>query len=184
MVLESSLAVVMKDAAGKMLGVSATDVALDQLQKRFGAIHPFDTGYVRMVSEGGLYVVSAKPELLGKPVPKEDALASHLEQIKKGEDFIFEDGGFTHFFHPVKVGDTGQFWTLGFPSPRQPLLPMPKTIADGHPDRRGGAGGDPAGTDGRGTHADPTAQQAGRHHGPTGLRPWRPDCTHADCQPR
>jgi methyl-accepting chemotaxis protein/methyl-accepting chemotaxis protein-2 (aspartate sensor receptor) len=127
MVLESSLAVVMKDAAGKMLGVSATDVALDQLQKRFGAIHPFDTGYVRMVSEGGLYVVSAKPELLGKPVPKEDALASHLEQIKKGEDFIFEDGGFTHFFHPVKVGDTGQFWTLGFPSPRQPLLPMPKS---------------------------------------------------------
>lgn len=116
-ILESSLAVVMKDAAGKMLGVSATDVALDQLQKRFGAIHLFETGYVRMVSEGGLYVVSDKPELLGKPVPKEDALASHLDQIKKGESFIYEDGGFTHFFHPVKVGDTGQFWTLGVSIP-------------------------------------------------------------------
>ncbi|WP_159880565.1 methyl-accepting chemotaxis protein [Aquitalea denitrificans] len=117
MVLESSLAVVMKDAAGKMLGVSATDVALDQLQKRFGAIHLNDTGYIRMVSEGGLYVVTAKAELLGKPVPKDDALASHLEQIKKGESFIYEDGGFTHFFHPVKVADTGQFWALGVSIP-------------------------------------------------------------------
>lgn len=116
-ILESSLAVVMKDDSGKLLGVSATDVALDQLQKRFGDIHLYETGYVRMVSEGGLYVVNAKSELLGKPVPKDDALASHLEQIKKGDSFVYEEGGFTHFFHPVRVGKTGQYWSLGVTVP-------------------------------------------------------------------
>ncbi|MBA8735147.1 methyl-accepting chemotaxis protein [Chromobacterium violaceum] len=121
MVLESSLAVVIKDAAGKMLGVSATDVALDQLQKRFGQIQPGGNGYIRIVSEGGLYVVSPKAELLGKPVPKEDALFAHLADVKKGEDFVYEDGGFTHFFHPIRIGETGQFWSLGISIPTSAL---------------------------------------------------------------
>ncbi|MGC0153239.1 methyl-accepting chemotaxis protein [Chromobacterium vaccinii] len=120
-VLESSLAVVMKDGAGKMLGVSATDVALDQLQKRFGQIQPGGSGFIRIVSEGGLYVVSPKAEQLGKPVAKEDALSAHLADVKKGEDFVYEDGGFTHFFHPIRIGETGQFWTLGVSVPTDAL---------------------------------------------------------------
>ncbi|OHX16545.1 chemotaxis protein [Chromobacterium amazonense] len=116
-VLESSLAVVMKDASGKMSGVSATDLALDQLQKRFGPIHPRETGFVRIVSEGGIYVVNPQAELLGKPVAKEDPLFAHLPDIKKGSDFVYEDGGFTHFFHPIRVGETGQFWSIGISIP-------------------------------------------------------------------
>ncbi|POZ61623.1 methyl-accepting chemotaxis protein [Chromobacterium alticapitis] len=116
-VLESSLAVVMKNAAGKMAGVSATDVALDQLQKRFGQIHPRETGYIRIASEGGAYVVHPQAELLGKTIAKDDALFSHLADIKKGQDFVYEDAGFTHFFHPIRIGDTGQFWTLGVSIP-------------------------------------------------------------------
>lgn len=42
-VLQSSLAVAMKDASGKFLGVSAIDIALSDLQKRFSQIHPYDT---------------------------------------------------------------------------------------------------------------------------------------------
>ncbi|MEO9383810.1 methyl-accepting chemotaxis protein [Chromobacterium phragmitis] len=121
MVLESSLAVVIKDAAGKMLGISATDVALDQLQKRFGQIHPDETGFIRIVSEGGLYVVSPQAEQLGKPVPKEDPLFPHLADVKKGEDFVYESGGFTHFFHPIRIGETGQFWSLGISIPTTAL---------------------------------------------------------------
>ncbi|WP_047244486.1 methyl-accepting chemotaxis protein [Chromobacterium subtsugae] len=120
-VLESSLAVVMKDDAGKMLGVSATDVALDQLQKSFGQIRLYQTGYIRILSEGGVYVVHPQADQLGKSVAKDDALAGHLADIKKGEDFVYEDGGFTHFFHPIAIGDTGQFWTLGISVPTAAL---------------------------------------------------------------
>ena len=83
-VLESSLAVVMKDASGKMLGVSAVDLALDDLQKQFGAIRLYETGYVRMVSEGGLFVVNPQAELVGKAVASGDPLAANLDKIKKG----------------------------------------------------------------------------------------------------
>ncbi|WP_374420997.1 methyl-accepting chemotaxis protein [Chromobacterium sp.] len=116
-ILESSLAVVMKDAAGKMLGVSATDIALDDLQKKFGQIRLYETGYVSMLSEGGLYVVNPDPAQLGKPAAKDGPLAPYLAKVKQGEDFVYEAGGFTHFFHSVKVANTGQFWTLGVSIP-------------------------------------------------------------------
>ncbi|WP_252346126.1 methyl-accepting chemotaxis protein [Paludibacterium sp. B53371] len=116
-ILESSLAVAIKDASGKFLGVSATDVALSDLQQRFSQIHPYDTGFVRMISEGGLYVVNPKAEVLGKAVEKEDPLAGHLDKIKGGQPFVYESDGYTHFFQPVKVADTGQFWALGVSVP-------------------------------------------------------------------
>ncbi|TDR72492.1 methyl-accepting chemotaxis protein [Paludibacterium purpuratum] len=116
-VLESSLAVAVKDAGGKFLGVSATDVALGDLQKRFSQIHPSETGYVRMISEGGLYVVNPKAEVLGKGVEKENPLSGYLDKIKNGEPFVYEADGFTHFFQPVKVADTGQYWSLGVSVP-------------------------------------------------------------------
>lgn len=124
--LESSLTVVMKDASGKILGLAATDVSLDTLQKRFGGIHLYDTGYVTLVSESGLYVVSPKADLLGKPVSKDDVLFPYLEQIKKGESFVFESGGFTHFFQPVKIGATGQFWGIGVTIPTSAITAQAK----------------------------------------------------------
>ena len=116
-VLESSLAVVMKDSNGKVVGVSAVDLALDDLQKQFGSIRLYETGYVRLLSEGGMFVANPKAELVGKSIDKADPLAAQLDKIKKGEDFVFEDGGFTHFFYPVKVADTGQFWAAGISIP-------------------------------------------------------------------
>ena len=54
---------------------------------------------------------------VGKPIAKEDPLATSLDKIKKGESFVYEDGGFTHFFYPIKVGDSGQFWSAGVSVP-------------------------------------------------------------------
>ena len=116
-VLESSLAVVMKDAGGKFLGVSAADLALGDLQKRFSQIHPHETGFVRLVSEGGLYVVNPNAELLGKAVEKDNPLAGYLDKVKAGEAFVYEADGFTHFFQPVRIAETGQFWALGVSVP-------------------------------------------------------------------
>ncbi|UTH72879.1 methyl-accepting chemotaxis protein [Chromobacterium sp. IIBBL 290-4] len=116
-ILETSLVTVIRDAAGKMLGAAGTDLALGQLQKDFGQIRISETGYIRILSEGGTYVVNPDASKLGKPVASDDTLASRLSAIRGGESFVYEDGGFTHFFHPIKVGDSGQFWTLGVSIP-------------------------------------------------------------------
>ncbi|MBI3145060.1 MAG: methyl-accepting chemotaxis protein [Pseudogulbenkiania sp.] len=116
-VLESSLVTMIKDQDGKFLGVSATDLALDALQQRYGFIRLYQTGYVRLVSEGGMYVANPDPARVGHPVGKDEALGEKLLQIRQGEDFVFEADGFTHFFFPVKIGDTGQFWSLGVSIP-------------------------------------------------------------------
>ncbi|EEG07211.1 methyl-accepting chemotaxis protein [Pseudogulbenkiania ferrooxidans] len=116
-VLESSLVTMIKDQDDKFIGVSATDLALDALQQRYGFIRLYQTGYVRLVSEGGMYVANPDPAKVGKPVGKDEALGEKLLQIRQGENFVFEADGFTHFFFPVKIGDTGQFWSLGVSIP-------------------------------------------------------------------
>lgn len=116
-VLESSLAVAMKDSSGRFIGVSAVDLALGDLQKSFSQLHPNETGYVRLISAGGLYVVNPQADLLGKPVEKDGPLTPFLDKIKAGEAFVYESDGFTHFFQPVKIAETGQYWSLGVSVP-------------------------------------------------------------------
>ena len=116
-VLESSLAVPIRDEAGKFLGIAAADLSLDDMQKRLSQVRLYDTGYLTLVSEGGLYVVSNQTGLVGKPVDPRAPLGVHLAQVRKGEKFSYEEGGFTHFFQPIKVGDTGQFWAMGVSIP-------------------------------------------------------------------
>ncbi|RXZ43431.1 methyl-accepting chemotaxis protein [Crenobacter cavernae] len=117
MLLESSLAVAIRDASGRFAGLAAADLSLEDLQKRLGVIRPYDTGFVQLVSAGGLYVVNPDASTLGKPVAKDGALAGHLDELKAGKPFVFQDGGFTHFFTPIAIGDTGQFWSLGVSVP-------------------------------------------------------------------
>ncbi|MCW3480342.1 methyl-accepting chemotaxis protein [Neisseriaceae bacterium JH1-16] len=116
-VLESSLVYAIKDASGRFLGVAAADLMLDDLQKDLGAQHPYDTGFIQLVSEAGLYVVNPNVQQLGKPVETGTDLAQALPKVKQGSGFVFESDGFTHFFRPIKVGDTGQYWSLGVSLP-------------------------------------------------------------------
>jgi methyl-accepting chemotaxis protein/methyl-accepting chemotaxis protein-2 (aspartate sensor receptor) len=116
-VLESSLTVAMKDASGRFVGVSATDISLGDLQKRFSQFHPDDSGYVSMISQGGLYVVNPNAAMLGKPVEAGSALAQNLDKIKNGQEFVYESDGFTHFYQPISIAKTGQFWSLGVSIP-------------------------------------------------------------------
>ncbi|KZE32475.1 methyl-accepting chemotaxis protein [Crenobacter luteus] len=129
--LESSLAVVIRDAAGRFAGVAAADLSLADLQKRFGAIRPYQTGHVAMVSAGGLYVVNPDAGLLGKPVAADDALAAHLDAVRAGKPFVFEHGGFTHFFTPIAIGDTGQFWSFGVSVPDAAIVASAVEVRNG-----------------------------------------------------
>ncbi|MBB5189692.1 methyl-accepting chemotaxis protein/methyl-accepting chemotaxis protein-2 (aspartate sensor receptor) [Silvimonas terrae] len=115
--LESSLVYVIKDDSGKFLGVAAADLMLDDLQKELSAVHPYDTGYVTLLSEGGLYVAAKDPALLGKPIEPGTPLADNVSKVKAGEDFQIEGKEYTHFFHAIKIGNTGQFWSLGVSVP-------------------------------------------------------------------
>ncbi|MFN3984097.1 MAG: methyl-accepting chemotaxis protein [Rhodocyclaceae bacterium] len=115
-VLESSLAVVIKEN-GRMLGIAAVDLALDDLQKEFGGMRMHETGYVRLVSEGGMYVVHPEATRVGQTVDSVDPLSTRVASIARGERFTYEDGGFTHFFYPIAVADTGQFWSAGVSVP-------------------------------------------------------------------
>jgi len=116
-VLESSLTVAIKDTGGRFIGLAGTDIMMNDLQTSFGQLHPDDTGFVTMVSEGGLYVVNPKASLLGQPVEKDSPLAAYLDKIKQGQPFVYESEGFTHFYQPVSIADTGQFWALGVSIP-------------------------------------------------------------------
>ncbi|MDN0083358.1 methyl-accepting chemotaxis protein [Crenobacter sp. SG2305] len=115
--LESSLVYAIKDAGGRFLGVAAADLLLGDLQKELGSQHPYDTGYIQLVSEGGLFVVNPDTQKLGKPVEHDGELARALAKTRQGDELTFESDGFTHFLHPIKVADTGQVWTLGVSVP-------------------------------------------------------------------
>ncbi|GAB7127738.1 methyl-accepting chemotaxis protein [Silvimonas sp. JCM 19000] len=116
-VLESSLVYVIKDESGKFLGVAAADLKLDDLQKRLSVLHPYGTGHITLVSEGGLYVVSSDAAKLGKPVDPATPLGQSAAKIKAGQDFDYDDGEFTHFYHAISIGNTGQHWSLGVTVP-------------------------------------------------------------------
>ena len=118
MVLESSLTVVIKDPDnGQLLGVAGADLSLEDLQQEFGKLRPNAAGYVRVISEGGLYVVHPDQTRVGQSIDAKDDLYEYAELIWTGKPFSYADETFTHFFHPVKVGDTGQFWVAGVSMP-------------------------------------------------------------------
>ena len=66
--IEPYLVKEIRDEAGKFLGIAAADLSLDDMQKRLSQVRLYDTGYLTLVSEGGLYVVSNQTGLVGKPV--------------------------------------------------------------------------------------------------------------------
>ena len=116
-ILMSSLAVMIRDADGKFLGVSAVDLPLDALQKTFSQYKPFGTGHLTLVSNGGLYVVSADETLLGKAITASDFPANFLSQIQAGESLQFEKDGHLHVWRPIVMGTSGQYWGVGVSIP-------------------------------------------------------------------
>lgn len=112
-VLESSLAVAIRDRQGRFIGVSAIDLPLDGLQKKIGTYKPFDTGHVELISNGGLYVVAGDKAKQGQPIDQKLYPKDLFEDLRsnKPRDFILD--GNVHVWQPVEIGFTGQNWYLG-----------------------------------------------------------------------
>lgn len=112
-VLETSLAVAMRDKVGEFVGVSAVDLSLDSLQKIIGGYKPFGVGSVELISNGGLYVVSTDKALQGTPIKPEYLPKDSFDSLKEGKSIEFTRDGILHVWQPVQVGDTGQNWAVG-----------------------------------------------------------------------
>jgi methyl-accepting chemotaxis protein len=122
--------------AGKTVGVLGFDVALDGLSARFGAMHPYRTGAVTILSNHGLVVASAGAARLGDPA---EALAASLEaakpQIASGQAFRLDGrsdvigADAIEIYVPTKLGDTTGSWSVVVSLPKAALLAPARRIS-------------------------------------------------------
>lgn len=101
---------------GRFIGVAALDIWMEALQKELDTFRPYGSGYVTLVSQDAHYVAGPHREWLGK------AVAEHLpprlfEAVQAGKPYHYETDGFAHFYQPIEIGKTGQFWSVGVSVP-------------------------------------------------------------------
>ncbi|KAF0811973.1 Methyl-accepting chemotaxis protein PctC [Andreprevotia sp. IGB-42] len=123
-VLMSSLVTIIKDSNGKFAGVAAVDLPLVSLQGLFAQIKPMGTGHVELLSNGGMMVVDEETDTIGKPADPKNYPDGFADNIKAGKAFEFERDGELHIYRPIKVGNTGQNWSLGV------AIPISAIVAD------------------------------------------------------
>ncbi len=122
--------------AGKTVGVLGLDVALNGLSARFGAMHPYSTGGVTILSNHGLVVASAGAAKLGDPAEAFAAsLAPAKPRIASGDTFR-RDGvsdvigaDAIEIYVPTKLGDTIGSWSVIVSLPKAALLAPARRIS-------------------------------------------------------
>ena len=133
-----SLAVPIRDANDKVIGVAGTDIILTQLSDYLGSIKPLGSGTVQLISQQGKWIAHSDSTLLGKDW-KDGRSAEDLthqtalfDAIKSGKPINFEGYSNTlgteviRFVDPVPVGDTGNSLALIVSIPvRQRLRSQP-----------------------------------------------------------
>jgi methyl-accepting chemotaxis protein len=104
---------------GKVIGVAGIDLLLEGLNEVLGAMKPFETGSVSLISNGGLWAAYSDAKSLGKPIPEiSPTLNAALESIKKGERYEMEDFSaslntdVTRIFVPVTAGLSNDRWSV------------------------------------------------------------------------
>jgi len=121
---------------GRTVGVLGLDTALDPLSVRFGAMQPYESGSVAIISNGGLVVASRGGAKLGEAVETlSPALALAKPGIAAGEAFR-RDGWFEtiqadaiEIFMPTKIGETAHPWSVLVALPKAALLSPARTIS-------------------------------------------------------
>lgn len=117
-VLISSVSVpIMLD--GKLVGVGGVDLSLDSLNVSMQQIKPFGTGFVSIVSAGGVAVTHPNTEATGKPLADVDApSAAAAKQAIETKDVVTVDGigadgqPWRFLATPIAAGNTADYWAL------------------------------------------------------------------------
>ena len=109
---------------GRVAGVAGVDLALNKLQEMLGAIKPYGSGYVSLVSQKGKIVTHLDPGRLGKPL--DEALWRHAaDKVQQGSDYEYFGaskvlGGQDVFriFVPMHLGRSQDNWAMMVVVPR------------------------------------------------------------------
>lgn len=84
---------------GKIVGVAGTDMSIDSFNEQFSKLKIFESGYLTVISNSGIYLTHPESKRLGQPVLKTDPWAApFMDRIKSG-------GVFTTKNHSVSLGE-------------------------------------------------------------------------------
>ncbi|NHQ84995.1 methyl-accepting chemotaxis protein [Iodobacter sp. HSC-16F04] len=97
---------------GQFLGVAGSDIPMSDLQKTLSQVKVFESGFISLISAGGLYGSHPDSAFLAKPVNSSEIPANVLAEVQTGKSLHIENGGFIRFFMPVKMGKSGTVWSL------------------------------------------------------------------------
>ncbi|NBN78604.1 HAMP domain-containing protein [Microvirga tunisiensis] len=95
------------DASGKAVGGTTIDVSLADLQQQITATDPYETGYLGLVSEKGIWVSHPDASLLGKTA--EAGLVNRLRGAAAGLTLSATEGQM-EAIRPVELINTDQKW--------------------------------------------------------------------------
>ena len=116
---------------GRIVGIAGADIPLSEIQLITAKIKPITGSYSFLVSGLGARIAHPKPELLTKVVGSDMDSAARkalLDSIAEGHPIavrkIAQGGGKMSLiqYEPVRLGSTGQHWSLGIVFPVDDML--------------------------------------------------------------
>ncbi len=120
-------------SGGRTIGVAGADIALDQISARLGALRPFGTGRVMLLSANGAWVAHHDPALRMKPYA--DAGLDEVKQaLASGETRTIsgiEIGGeaMVRVVRPIRFDALGVTWALVLDVPEATVNAPANSIA-------------------------------------------------------
>ncbi|PIO99350.1 methyl-accepting chemotaxis protein [Pleomorphomonas carboxyditropha] len=110
-VLMSTLSVVVH-RSGKPIGIATADLPLTDISAFVSSLKPFDTGSVRLIGTGGLWVANPDAALIGKNA--DDDIAKAAAALPPGGSQLVTVGGGATYLTTAKVAFPGvkETWTL------------------------------------------------------------------------
>lgn len=126
--LMTSVSVPIK-AQGRVLGVVGIDIALKTFQELFAGIRIYETGYLSIVSNNGLYVSHPEADRVGKSLVKTDPWAkAYVQELQAGKGFMAKNFSDTlgcdvlRISVPIQIGNTATPWAALVSIPKDMVL--------------------------------------------------------------
>ncbi|WP_158649562.1 methyl-accepting chemotaxis protein [Bacteriovorax stolpii] len=110
---------------GKFLGITSVDITLNSVIDLINSIKPYDVGYAMLIASDGNVVSHPNKDLVMKPLADElmKGLIKKSNEEKKVEDSLSADGKDYIVIAPIKLGESGKYWSLIV------IIPVDKVLA-------------------------------------------------------
>ncbi len=112
---------------GKFLGAVGVDLALNDIQARVSAVHPYESGYAMLFSPDGTVLAAPDSGLIGKPLPAEtpaevrEAILGGKPLRASGVSPFSKEEVLTVYRH-IPVADGGNSWCWSVSVPKSKIL--------------------------------------------------------------